>query len=441
MWNLIELIFILLERVFIFYLFSQRLGFLKNKKFAFFVSFVCSAGIIFLKDYMRLDSFIAIPITVLVIFLSSLWAFSGNKSSKLYWSLVVVLLSMISEVVMVSLISFVPSVNIENSLEHGSDRAVMLAIYMVIYAIVLVVAAKVRIKKLENLYYSIQSQIFTVILVMVGIIAANYLTSIMMLASSYGNAELMHSITSLGILLVVMIIGIIIVIAILGILSKRDLDNKLQANRMSYQNSYVKAIESSYKTLRKQRHDMKDQISIMSILLSEKNYAELDEFFRQLDEKYNEIDIVMPTNNSAINACLSVKANEAKQNGIEFHCLANFSGTIPLPDIDSCTLLANLLNNAIEACLLVDKAYPRKIQVDIFEKNSMFGIRVANTYTGTYNMINGEFKTLKKSGDHGIGIPEMREIVEGHNGFIQFDAQEEWFTATAIIPMKGNANA
>ncbi len=441
MWNFIEIAFNIIETLLLFYLLAKRLGIRKGKKHLLFFGFVGFVLFVFVKDYLTLDIVLATPLIALIIFICSLWGFNGNVSLKLYWSLVAILVPILVQYVVFLIFRIFPIIDIEKVFESSYDRFVLLVSYIVVLFIVILIIANVRIKKLQNIYYSVPSRIFTVVLVILGIISGDYLTDILLTAKSHDIVELVNPITRFTVLYAVLLISMIVIVAILGILSKRDLDNKLQANRMSYQNSYVKAIESSYKTLRKQRHDMKDQISIMSILLSEKNYAELDEFFRQLDEKYNEIDIVMPTNNSAINACLSVKANEAKQNGIEFHCLANFSGTIPLPDIDSCTLLANLLNNAIEACLLVDKAYPRKIQVDIFEKNSMFGIRVANTYTGTYNMINGEFKTLKKSGDHGIGIPEMREIVEGHNGFIQFDAQEEWFTATAIIPMKGNANA
>lgn len=185
---------------------------------------------------------------------------------------------------------------------------------------------------------------------------------------------------------------------------------------------------------RKQTHEFKNHISCISSLISKHEYDELALYVNELQEHINvEGPITIDTNNKLINAILNDKYQEAKSKSICMLIKANDLSNIKISDLDLVIILSNLLNNAIEACEICSNKLI-KIKFVIEEYQTI--LAVENTYSNKPVNKNGKFVTLKKdnSEDHGIGIENIKTIVEKNKGEYCINVEEDVFQFVIILP-------
>jgi len=138
--------------------------------------------------------------------------------------------------------------------------------------------------------------------------------------------------------------------------------------------------------------------------------------------------------NYLADAILSAKVNIATSKGIKVECSASVPETLPIDDVDFCSVLSNIMDNAIEACELVKgKTY---IECNIITIRNQLVIEVENSSTGIYKMSNGIFKSLKKSGIHGIGLRQTQHIIDKYEGICSINAMDNLFRIEISIPLE-----
>ena len=105
-----------------------------------------------------------------------------------------------------------------------------------------------------------------------------------------------------------------------------------------------------------------------------------------------------------------------------------------LKEMELTVLLGNLFDNALEAskCCKV-----RKVYVTMFMQNQgLFSvIRIENTYEGVPHKKNGLLLSTKKDMEkpHGIGLQNVKAIIEKHNGYMQQEYSDGVFETTVIF--------
>ena len=110
-----------------------------------------------------------------------------------------------------------------------------------------------------------------------------------------------------------------------------------------------------------------------------------------------------------------------------------------LPSADIISILSNLLDNAIEACLARDNS--RFVQLTITKKNenNFYVIIVKNTYDKAPVLRDGQFVSTKTDTKlHGIGTKSIRHAVENNHGFVNYSIEEGFFVATVVLPIALN---
>ena len=129
-----------------------------------------------------------------------------------------------------------------------------------------------------------------------------------------------------------------------------------------------------------------------------------------------------------------VKVAEAKEKNITFSYNISLSDTLKIDSVDICAILANQLDNAIEACEKADADH-RKIDVFIAQKESFVLFRVINTAKENPFDKNNNLPTSKNnnSGLHGFGIRIIRETAEKYNGISENSYDNGIFTSSAML--------
>ncbi len=106
--------------------------------------------------------------------------------------------------------------------------------------------------------------------------------------------------------------------------------------------------------------------------------------------------------------------------------------SLPVPEIDFCTILGNLLSNAVEACQRQTQGTP-SITINIGQAGeSMIALSIQNTYSHLIRMKDGRFLSSKRE-DMGTGTTSVRYLVERYHGILKFDYSNGIFEASLLL--------
>jgi sensor histidine kinase YesM len=138
--------------------------------------------------------------------------------------------------------------------------------------------------------------------------------------------------------------------------------------------------------------------------------------------------------NSAINSILNLKISRCHANKIDIKVEVE-SDFSHFNDIDLCVLIANLLDNAIEASYNVDEP---QISVTIKNNKNYLCITIKNRIDTSVLDKNEQLKTTKSDKSrHGFGLYSIAQIVEKYDGMKSFYEKNGCFVAD--IWLKRNA--
>ena len=144
-------------------------------------------------------------------------------------------------------------------------------------------------------------------------------------------------------------------------------------------------LESGYQSLRKaydenrmMYHDFKNHMLVVNELIQEEKNREALEYINTYIHRTLSINQRVESGCKIIDIIVNCKNAEALEKCIQFTYEVDYIGEICIADIDMCALLANLLDNAIEACEKVDEER-RQLDLKIKRVNDMLFIWIQNS--------------------------------------------------------------
>lgn len=207
----------------------------------------------------------------------------------------------------------------------------------------------------------------------------------------------------------------------------------MELQMLTYRKSYYGEIEKNQQTVRKLRHDMKNHLNIIGMLIAEEKTPEAMQYLEELNQEFA-VTVKAFCPNDIVNAVLSSKEQTAAEAAIACEFQIDFAEAPKMEDIDLCSLLSNTLDNAIEACKKMPETSERFLNVKARCQNGFFSYKVVNAKTNEVVEENGNFITSKKeTGLHGIGLKNVKQIVEKYGGYIEVTHDELSFTVIVMI--------
>ena len=172
------------------------------------------------------------------------------------------------------------------------------------------------------------------------------------------------------------------------------------------------------------RHDYKNNLSSLAILIDSGRYQEAREYINEIEDAIETTKNRFTTGNYFADAILSDKADQALKKGIDI----TFSGTLPekgISNYDLCTVLTNALDNAVRGCAGCE---PCAVKINGIEKNNVLKIIIKNPVVKNVEIKNNSIKTTKNDSlNHGIGISNMRRTVKKYDGYISLECDNNEF--------------
>ena len=173
-------------------------------------------------------------------------------------------------------------------------------------------------------------------------------------------------------------------------------------------------------------------------MASEHGQTEICSFLLQVEEQVAATSGHSPAQfckNPVVNALIEYYYGMAQTQGTEFQVRLDLPDQMPLTDVELCTVLGNLLDNAVEACSR-QKQGVRRVFIAGETRGNMYFLKIENTYDGLALQEGKTFLSRKgTSADHGIGLSSVRKIIEGHGGDLDLVPGEESFLVGITIQM------
>lgn len=139
----------------------------------------------------------------------------------------------------------------------------------------------------------------------------------------------------------------------------------------------------------------------------------------------------------AVNAILQDAAGRVEKLGISFHAAVMIPKDLPIPDEDLCTLLMNLLDNAMEGAARTPEGREKAIRFQMKAAGSFLPVLCENTFDGRVETDgHGNPRTTKPDpAVHGFGIEQMRAVAEKYGSILDISWTEERFTVQTALQL------
>ena len=227
-------------------------------------------------------------------------------------------------------------------------------------------------------------------------------------------------------------LGLIILILIAYIIYQRKEIGfyKLQEEELD---QYATEVETVYRQLRGIKHDYRNHLQGMSAFVETDQLDELENYIHQLNNELNQVDSIIRTGNTMIDALVNTKLTIAQEHGVELYATAIAPEKLPIENVDLAIILGNLLNNAVEATTKTEKTEMEQfIRLYIAPMKDNLYISVTNTMKKNPQP---QFLSLKASNRQGYGIYRIDQAVKKYHGLINRQWEDGVFATEITIPL------
>ena len=196
---------------------------------------------------------------------------------------------------------------------------------------------------------------------------------------------------------------------------------------------YANQLDTIMKTENKIRglqHDMKHHIIQLELMAKQNGQSDIEEYLQNMADFMSNPEEVVHTGNLDIDSVLNYMISKAEQVLKEVNVKVNIPSDIA-SHFNINVIIGNLLENAIEAAVNTEN---KILDIDIHYKQGVLYLDISNSYSNKVTVKEHRFLTSKEDDHkHGIGLYNVKKMVEEHNGVLQFCYDEDMFRVKIMM--------
>ena len=239
-------------------------------------------------------------------------------------------------------------------------------------------------------------------------------------------------------LILILFISLAIYLYHLGI--ERDKNIKLSKQQIlsEMERRQYDQIISSISELRYLKHDISNHLETLHSMLANHTYSEAEAFIQELTTTVNNNHYILASGNSTIDSILTNKLIQCRAAQIHVEYSVFLPSILPLSDIELCSLLGNLFDNAIKACEQITSPEHPTINFSMKPFQNMLLIIISNPTNGNYKLDkkNHFLSTKSTTPNHGLGLSRIQSIVNDHDGIFNIQPTTDTFMIQILLPLK-----
>ncbi len=179
-------------------------------------------------------------------------------------------------------------------------------------------------------------------------------------------------------------------------------------------------------------HDINKHLNIIYQLIEAEDVENAKQYIQEISRPMTKLTKVAWTGVDIIDMIINCEIEKMNERGIHADINAEFPKNTNLLVNDMCTILSNLLDNAIEATEKLDNTGMISLTMRIV--NSFLFIKVKNRCCSGNNHFLHFPRTTKENKElHGWGLPSVLEIAERYNGTMKCIQKEQMFIVEVML--------
>lgn len=222
-----------------------------------------------------------------------------------------------------------------------------------------------------------------------------------------------------------------IVMTMMALETERQRVRILEVQEKQFQSQQAYLADTS-----RMRHDLRHTILALKGMADAGDQAGIADY---LDRYVKSMPVNEVTNycaSNAVNATLNHFAHAAREEGIRTIWRINLPDKCPVSDMDLCSILGNILENAFRACKNVPES-DRSIRLTVttMDEPNLY-IVAANTFDGKVRRKGSTYLSTREGGT-GMGLTSITLTAEKYGGSAHFHHEGCVFCTDVRIPLDG----
>ncbi len=182
------------------------------------------------------------------------------------------------------------------------------------------------------------------------------------------------------------------------------------------------------------RHDMRHHLLVLEGLVKQGETKSMAQYIESLNGQLSDIENKVYCENTTINAVLSSCLGQASEAKCDVKAKISLPKDIPFDEIDICVIMANALDNAINACCKIDDINNRYIRItaDLIDGRKLT-ISVNNPCDTPVSFNEQGFPIVPERDGHGIGLKSIDTVTKKYHGTFHCEYKEGEFLFKAVM--------
>jgi len=225
------------------------------------------------------------------------------------------------------------------------------------------------------------------------------------------------------------------------IMLERRLLERLAQQQYEMLSRHLENSGEQYDQMIKMRHDMKNHGLCLAQLLEDGKAEEALHYLTELDIRMEEGEALVRTGSVYADALLNPKYRQARKLGIDISIRMSVPGEEQIRAADLCCILANALDNAVEACQRGIRAGAPAgwIRMRSQMHPNYWVLEIRNSIHEPVPVEHGKIRSSKRlhftrRPVYGVGLQNIREAVERYEGVMEVESGTE-FSLNIMLPV------
>lgn len=228
-------------------------------------------------------------------------------------------------------------------------------------------------------------------------------------------------------------VAVLVHLLAMGMLNEQVIQRRNSQFQAALEQEQAEALMDSYTAQRRLTHEFTNHLDALNLLLQQGDIEGAKGYLSTVSRTVQNSTTILNSHNPLLDALLSKKYEEASKRGVAVYFDLSDLREIPLCNADLVTIVANLMNNAIEAAAQSEKP---EVYVRMRKTESEMLISVRNRVQKDVELIEGQMpRSTKQEPGHGIGLLNVRDALERCHGEYAISCREKWFRVTCSVPI------
>lgn len=203
----------------------------------------------------------------------------------------------------------------------------------------------------------------------------------------------------------------------------------------SYSNQLDVLMKSEEK-VRGLRHDLKHHLNEILMMADKNKVADIKDYIRNMQMYMTNENEYVSSGNTDIDSLLNLMLNKAKNELRNVKCKVSVPCELDIQAFDWNIILGNLVDNAIRAA---KESEDRLLHIKISYQRGILLINIKNSYHGELVKTDDKYISTKEYDRtdplqlHGLGIKNVKKIVEKYNGSIEIEDEDGIFDVRILM--------